>query len=289
MTRDRLAERPGPNLLARLEQKTEWEQIGREQLAGADREFERVGDQPARALKKFWPPRRPRGHFFRVGTLFTAGSRKTEIVAKNCATHFKEERHCAAPRHFRSLPASLSRWLWRGCSIAVLCAGCSFDDRDPDSGQKGVANEAEPSDLGMSPCPAGAECPDDPGGVEPTGVAVGGIVTCVSDANCLPAAPTCVSGQCQCTLPAEALQADAANCGSCGYRCGSGAVCENAACKVVEPIVPGSPGTSLTAGGTEVRSPRFRAMVVTGQAPGGNAVLVSPRYRLEGGLIGTTR
>jgi hypothetical protein len=187
------------------------------------------------------------------------------------------------------MPTPRTRWLWRACSIAVLVAGCSFDDRKPNSAGTNESNESETSELDPSSCPPGAECPDTPAGVDPASVAGGGIGTCLSDADCSPDAPTCVSGQCQCSLSAEALQADADNCGSCGQRCGSGAVCENAACKVVEPIVPGSPGMSLTAGGTELRSARYRALVVTGQAPGGNAVLVSPRYRLEGGLIGTTR
>ncbi len=204
-------------------------------------------------------------------------------MTKNRATHFRQGR-----RHFPALLTPLSRWLWH-CSIALLSAGCSFDNRDPDSGQTEATNESETSGREPTQCPPGAECPDGPAGVDPANVTAGGIGACLSDGDCLPAAPTCVSGQCQCSLSAVALQADAANCGSCGYRCGSGAVCENATCKVVEPIVPGSPGTSLTAGGTELRSARYRALVVTGQAPGGNAVLVSPRYRLEGGLIGTTR
>jgi len=55
------------------------------------------------------------------------------------------------------------------------------------------------------------------------------------------------------------------------------------------PPPPGRPGISIVAGGLLMTSPKYRAFVATGEAPGANGVLSSPKYRFVGGVIGTTQ
>lgn len=177
----------------------------------------------------------------------------------------------------------------RACAgfAAALLAGCSLDGRNPGLSD-GDGPERGTGQNQPAPCPLGSDCPepmDEPR--TPDDPRVDG--QCGGDFDCAPDAPTCVGGRCECSLSADQLQSDANNCGSCGYRCGSGAICENAACEVVDPIVPGSPGMGLTSGGTRMRSSRFTIQVSASQAPGGNDVYASPRYRLQGGLVGTTQ
>ena len=55
------------------------------------------------------------------------------------------------------------------------------------------------------------------------------------------------------------------------------------------PPPPGRPGISIVAGGMLMTSPKYRAFVATGESPGSNGVLSSPKYRFVGGVIGTTQ
>lgn len=56
-----------------------------------------------------------------------------------------------------------------------------------------------------------------------------------------------------------------------------------------EPVVPGAPGQALTSGGTRVSSSSYSAVLVNGEAPGGNRVMSSSSYRLQMGLVGATQ
>lgn len=58
---------------------------------------------------------------------------------------------------------------------------------------------------------------------------------------------------------------------------------------IVIPPDPGQPGTAVVAGGHFMKSAHFSLMCSTGEGPGGNTLLSSPRYRLVGGLVGTSQ
>jgi hypothetical protein len=126
-------------------------------------------------------------------------------------------------------------------------------------------------------------------------------VPCSSNAECPARAPTCAGTVCTCQLSLAELGADPKNCGSCGNDCGgeqTGATCQRGRC-----IRPGEPGPSdiarlpgggeaalslAAASGGVLKSPRFSLQLSAGQAPGGNAVLSSSRYRLHGGFVGAS-
>jgi hypothetical protein len=55
------------------------------------------------------------------------------------------------------------------------------------------------------------------------------------------------------------------------------------------PPPPGRPGISIVAGGMLMKSPMYKAFVATGEAPGANGVMSSPKYKFVGGVIGTTQ
>ncbi|MCA9598088.1 MAG: hypothetical protein KC776_32470 [Myxococcales bacterium] len=44
----------------------------------------------------------------------------------------------------------------------------------------------------------------------------------------------------------------------------------------------------LVSGGTVMTSSNYRLILTTGQGPGGNGVLKSTNYRLNGGFVGAT-
>ncbi len=46
---------------------------------------------------------------------------------------------------------------------------------------------------------------------------------------------------------------------------------------------------AMVSGGHVVRSPGYQLILSVGQAPGGNAVLVSSSYQLQSGLVGATQ
>jgi hypothetical protein len=52
--------------------------------------------------------------------------------------------------------------------------------------------------------------------------------------------------------------------------------------------LPAPSGRTITAGGSWMESPVFRAVVTAGQTPGGNRVMKSANYRFVGGLVGST-
>jgi len=58
---------------------------------------------------------------------------------------------------------------------------------------------------------------------------------------------------------------------------------------VAEPPKPGRPGFATVAGGVLMKSPSFRLVVTTGEAPGHNSVSTSVNFRLHGGVIGTSQ
>lgn len=48
-------------------------------------------------------------------------------------------------------------------------------------------------------------------------------------------------------------------------------------------------GSDLVAGGELSSGNQYGAVLTLGQAPGGNGVTTSPRYRFQGGLVGATQ
>jgi hypothetical protein len=48
-------------------------------------------------------------------------------------------------------------------------------------------------------------------------------------------------------------------------------------------------GAALAAGGVKARSAHYQIVTTLGQAPGGNANMSSPSYRLKAGLVGATQ
>jgi len=69
--------------------------------------------------------------------------------------------------------------------------------------------------------------------------------------------------------------------GGCAKASGSGGGNNNASA--------GFPGMDLVAGGTVMSSENYRLVLTAGQGPGGNGVMTSGSYRLQGGLVGTTQ
>ena len=55
------------------------------------------------------------------------------------------------------------------------------------------------------------------------------------------------------------------------------------------PPPPGRPGIAIVGGGATMSSPSYKAVMATGEAPGSNGVASSPKYKLHGGVIGTTQ
>ena len=55
-----------------------------------------------------------------------------------------------------------------------------------------------------------------------------------------------------------------------------------------EDKVGGLAAMDIVAGGTIMTSSRYQLVLTTGQGPGGNAVMTSPGYRLQAGLVGVT-
>jgi len=45
----------------------------------------------------------------------------------------------------------------------------------------------------------------------------------------------------------------------------------------------------MMSGGVLMTSPSYRLVLSAGQGPGGNGVLKSPNFRLNGGLVGATQ
>jgi hypothetical protein len=48
-------------------------------------------------------------------------------------------------------------------------------------------------------------------------------------------------------------------------------------------------GTASVAGGVSANSPNFKMVTTTGQAPGGNGTMSSPRFQIQGGVVGATQ
>lgn len=57
---------------------------------------------------------------------------------------------------------------------------------------------------------------------------------------------------------------------------------------IVDLGPPGKPGHAVVAGGTLMRSTNYMMVTTTGEAPGGNALLRSSRYRLVAGVVATS-
>lgn len=51
----------------------------------------------------------------------------------------------------------------------------------------------------------------------------------------------------------------------------------------------GHPAMDTVSGGTVMTSTNYRLVLTTGQGPGGNGVLTSTSYRIQGGLVGATQ
>jgi hypothetical protein len=51
----------------------------------------------------------------------------------------------------------------------------------------------------------------------------------------------------------------------------------------------GHPGMDLVAGGTVMTSANYKLVLTTGQGPGGNGVMTSASYTLQGGVVGSTQ
>jgi hypothetical protein len=45
----------------------------------------------------------------------------------------------------------------------------------------------------------------------------------------------------------------------------------------------------MVSGGTVMTSPSYRLILTTGEGPGGNGVMTSANYRMNGGLVGATQ
>ena len=178
-------------------------------------------------------------------------------------------------------------------TVSVL-ASCAVDSRDVGS----ATGEAQPGGPMLTSCANGAA------GCSATPAAVGAAApnaTCSNDTECSARAPTCTGSVCTCQLSLAEIATDPNNCGSCGNDCGSaqtGATCQRGRC-----VRPGEPGPTdiarlpsggevalslAAASGVVLRSARFSLQLSPGQAPGGNAVLSSSRYRLHGGFIGAS-
>jgi hypothetical protein len=48
-------------------------------------------------------------------------------------------------------------------------------------------------------------------------------------------------------------------------------------------------GLAMVSGGVKASSPNYQLITTTGQSPGGNGTMSSPRYRLTGGVVGATQ
>jgi hypothetical protein len=55
------------------------------------------------------------------------------------------------------------------------------------------------------------------------------------------------------------------------------------------PPPPGKPGIAIVAGGTRMSSPKYKAVIATGESPGGNGMMSSPSFKFHGGVVGTTQ
>ena len=53
--------------------------------------------------------------------------------------------------------------------------------------------------------------------------------------------------------------------------------------------VAGHRGTAIMAGAVDARSTRYRAVMSTGQSPGGNNTAATSTYKVRGGLVGATQ
>ncbi len=59
--------------------------------------------------------------------------------------------------------------------------------------------------------------------------------------------------------------------------------------ETVVPPNPGRPGSATVVGGFYMRSKHFSLLSTVGESPGGNGVFTSTKYRLHGGVVGTTQ
>lgn len=177
---------------------------------------------------------------------------------------------------------------------AIALVACSVDDRQVGASDEETA-AVQPEAGGSSACGNGVECPAVPPLAAPG-------AACFADAECSALAPACLGSVCACALSASELAVDPENCGACGNDCSSettGADCQQGRC-----VRPGEPAPSsitrsssgrqavlsLTAAhGVVLQTERYSLQLSAGQAPGGNAVHESSRYRLEGGLIGASQ
>jgi len=66
------------------------------------------------------------------------------------------------------------------------------------------------------------------------------------------------------------------------------ASCATGVGRAEDDKVGGLAAMDIVAGGTVMTSASYQLVLTTGQGPGGNAVLTSPRYRLQAGLVGVT-
>ncbi|MCU0619932.1 MAG: hypothetical protein MUC69_00340 [Gemmatimonadales bacterium] len=53
--------------------------------------------------------------------------------------------------------------------------------------------------------------------------------------------------------------------------------------------IAGHRGTAIMAGAVDAKSSRYRAVMSTGQSPGGNTTAASSTYKVRGGLVGATQ
>ncbi|MCA9596696.1 MAG: hypothetical protein KC776_25440 [Myxococcales bacterium] len=51
----------------------------------------------------------------------------------------------------------------------------------------------------------------------------------------------------------------------------------------------GHSGMAMLSGGTVMSSTNYKLVLSTGQSPGGNGVMTSTSYRLQGGIVGATQ
>jgi hypothetical protein len=107
-------------------------------------------------------------------------------------------------------------------------------------------------------------------------------VECLADSDCSDHAPVCDAGTCLCVLDLNRLSTDPANCGACGFACDAGEICAGGAC-----TEPGNSRFTIVAGGGVATNGKHTLVFSSGQAPGGNRVSTSPRFRLHSGFVGT--
>lgn len=59
--------------------------------------------------------------------------------------------------------------------------------------------------------------------------------------------------------------------------------------ELVAPPQPARPGNAVVAAGFYMKSARYSLLSSVGESPGGNGVYSSRKYRLHGGIVGTTQ